>query len=244
VLIETACGNIKLRLYKETPLHQENFIKLARQGYFNGLSFHRVIQNFMIQGGDPESRNAQPAVRLGSGNPGYTIPAEINRQFFHKKGALSAARQGDNVNPEKRSSGSQFFIVQGKTFTKEELGAIQQSKNAKRVELIFHRLFTENKEEFMRLRQEGKNEEFEVCIAELQEKAEAEAKQVGDFAFSPEQIEAYTTLGGYPSLDNEYTVFGEVVEGLDVIDKIADEATDQYDRPLKDIKFTITVVRK
>jgi len=244
VLIETEYGNIKVRLYKETPLHQENFIKLAKQGYFDGLLFHRVIQNFMIQGGDPKSKNAQPGIRLGSGDPGYTIPAEINQQFFHKKGALSAARQGDEINPEKRSSGSQFFIVQGKTFTKEEIEAMQQSKNSKRAGAIFHRLFNEKKEEMMKLRQEGKNEEFDVRIAGLQEKAEAEAKQAGDYLFSPEQIGAYTTIGGYPSLDNEYSVFGEVVEGLEVIDKIAAEATDQHDRPVKDIKFKVTVTRK
>ncbi len=244
ILIETEYGNMKVKLYKETLKHQQNFIKLAKQGYFDGLLFHRVIQNFMIQGGDPGSGNAKPGQQLGSGGPGYTIPAEFNQKFFHKKGALSAARQPDNVNPEKQSSGSQFFIVQGKTYTKEEIDNIQHSKNSGRAALIFRSLFNENKEEVMKLRQEGKEDEFNVRIAELQEKAREEAKQMGDYTFSPEQIEAYTTIGGYPSLDNEYTVFGEVVEGLEVIDKIAAVETDPHDRPVTDVKLKVTVVRK
>ncbi len=244
VLIETSYGNIKVRLYKETPEHQKNFIKLVKQGYFDEQLFHRVIQNFMIQGGDPKSKNAQPGVRLGEGEPGYTISAEINQQLFHKRGALSAARQSDEINPEKRSSGSQFFIVQGEPFTKEALDAMQQSKNSERVQRIFIRLFNENKEEITQLRKSGDREKFNARIDELQEKAETEAKQAGDSIFSPEQIEAYTTIGGCPSLDGEYTVFGEVVEGLNVIDKIAAEATDHYDRPEKDIKFKVTVVKK
>ena len=244
VQIETEFGNMKVKLYKETHEHQKNFIKLAKQGYFDGLLFHRVIRNFMIQGGDPESKNAKQGQQLGSGGPGYTIPAEFNQKFFHKKGALSAARQGDDVNPEKQSSGSQFFIVQGKTFTKEEIENLQQSKNSGRAGLIFRRLFNESRDEVMKLRKDGKEEEFNVRIAELQEKAKAEAEQMGDYSFSPEQIEAYTTIGGYPSLDNEYTVFGEVVEGLEVIDKIAAMGTDTNDRPLNDVKFKVTVLEK
>lgn len=244
VLIETAYGNIKVKLYKETPQHQENFIKLTKDGFYDGLLFHRVIRNFMIQGGDPASRDAKPGVQLGAGDPGYTIPAEFNKQFFHKKGALSAARQGDAMNPEKRSSGSQFFIVQGKTFTQEELQSLQQSKNSGRKQKIFSRLYNENKDELTKLRSEGSVEAFNVRIAELQEKAEAEAKLGEEYVFSPEQIKAYTGIGGYPSLDNEYTVFGEVVEGLDVIDKIAAVETDQRNRPLQDVKFKITVVKK
>lgn len=244
VLIETNYGNMKVKLYKETPKHQKNFIKLAKQGYFDGMLFHRVIQNFMIQGGDPESKNAKQGDQLGSGGPGYTIPAEFNQQFFHKKGALSAARQPDDVNPEKESSGSQFFIVQGKQFPKEEIENLQQSKNSGRTGLVFRRLFNEKKDEIMKLRQDGKDDEFNIRIAELQEKAEAEAKLVADYIFSPEQIEAYSTIGGYPSLDNEYTVFGEVVEGLEVIDKIAAQGTDLANRPMQDVKFKITVIEK
>ena len=243
-MIETDYGNMKVRLFKETPEHQKNFIKLAKQGYFDGMLFHRVIQNFMIQGGDPESKTAKTGERLGSGGPGYTIPAEFNQQFFHKKGALSAARQPDDVNPDKESSGSQFFIVQGKQFTPEEVENLQQSKNSGRAGMVFRRLFNEKKDEIMKLRQDGKDDEFNIRVAELQEKAEAEAKLIPDYIFSPEQIKAYSTVGGYPSLDNEYTVFGEVIEGLEVIDKIAAQGTDPADRPLQDIKFKVTVIEK
>jgi len=244
VLIETDYGNMKIRLYKETPLHQENFLKLARQGYFDGMLFHRVIKNFMIQGGDPNSKNAKPGERLGAGDPGYTIPAEFNQKFFHKRGVLSAAREPDNVNPKKESSGSQFFIVQGRKFTKDEITDIQNKKNSARTGLIYRRLFNEKKAELMKLRQEGKQDEFNLQMADIQENAEKEAKQMPEYTFSPEQIEAYTTIGGYPTLDNEYTVFGEVVEGLDVVDKIAAVETDPADRPLKDIRFKMKIVKK
>lgn len=242
VLIETEYGNMKIKLYKETPLHQQNFIKLAKQGFFDGLLFHRVIQNFMIQGGDPDSRNAKEGTMLGSGDPGYTIPAEFHAQFYHHKGALSAARMGDNVNPKKESSGSQFFIVQGKTFTEEQLASLQQSKKTNKASAIFQRLFNEQKESLMKLREEGKEDEFSVQMAALQEKAETEAAQTPEYVFSDEQKKVYATIGGYPSLDNEYTVFGEVVEGLDVIDKIAAVTTDENDRPIKDVKFKVTVL--
>ncbi len=191
VVIKTEFGDMKVRLYDETPQHRDNFIKLVKEGYYNDLLFHRVIKNFMIQGGDPNSRNAGPNAQLGAGGPGYTIPAEFNSKFFHKKGALSAARQGDAVNPTKASSGSQFYIVQGQTYTEQQL-----------------RSFAANY---------GMN-------------------------ITPEQIEAYTTVGGTPHLDNNYTVFGEVVEGLDVIDKIAAVPTQPGDRPVKDVKMTIEEV--
>lgn len=242
VLIETEYGNIKIKLYKETPLHQENFIKLAKQGFFDDLLFHRVIQNFMIQAGDPDSRNAKEGIQLGSGGPGYTIPAEFNARFYHHKGALSAARMGDDVNPAKESSGSQFFIVQGKTFTEEQLSSLLETKKANRAGAIFRRMFNEQKETLMKLRQEGKEDEFSVQMASLQEKAETEAATMPEIVFSEEQKKTYASVGGYPSLDNEYTVFGEVVEGLDILDKIAAVDTDNYDRPLKDVKFRITVL--
>ena len=243
VLIETEYGNMKIKLYAETPEHQANFIKLAEQGFYNGQIFHRVIHGFMIQGGDPDSKNAQPGALVGTGgDQSFTLPAEFNNRFYHKRGALSAARKGDQVNPEKRSSGSQFFIVQGTPLTKAEIEDIQKSKNLQRGQGIFFRLVNENKEKIAQLRAAGKAEELNALAAELQKKAEEESKQGTDYIFSPEQIEAYTTIGGCPALDNEYTVFGEVTEGLDVIDKIAAQMTDQNDRPLKDIKFKVTVL--
>lgn len=187
VVFNTTAGDFKIRLYDETPLHKENFIKLVKQGYYNGILFHRVIPAFMIQTGDPNSRNARPGQTLGDGGPGYTIPAEFLPQFFHKKGAIAAARQGDQVNPQKKSSGSQFYIVQGQPLTKAQLDALVQSNRHQ--------------------------------------------------PFSDEQIESYTTTGGTPHLDDNYTVFGEVFEGLDIIDKIAAEQTDPRNRPVNDIKI-------
>lgn len=191
VIISTDFGDMKAVLYDETPLHKENFVKLAKEGYFDGTLFHRVIDGFMIQGGDPDSKNAKPGQMLGQGGPDYTVPAEFNPQLIHKKGALAAARMADQVNPDKASSGSQFYIAQGKTYTKDEL---------------------------MNL-----------------------GSRMGR-SFNKTQIDAYTTVGGVPFLDYEYTVFGEIVEGLDVIDKIARVQKDNYDRPTKDIKMTIKVV--
>lgn len=243
VQIDTDFGAIKIKLYKETPLHQKNFLKLVKQGFYDDLIFHRVINNFMIQGGDPNSREAKEGVRLGSGGPGYTVPAEINQQFFHKKGALAAARMPDSVNPKKESSGSQFYIVQGKIFTKAEIENMQKQKNASRSKSIFQKLYKENKQEFEQLRKAGKQDEMNIRVSELREQAEEEAKLQSEYVFSEEQIKAYTTVGGYPSLDNEYTVFGEVIEGLDIIDKIAAVETDRYDRPLKDVKFKIEVAK-
>jgi cyclophilin family peptidyl-prolyl cis-trans isomerase len=187
VLISTSYGDMKIKLYNETPKHRDNFVKLVKQGYFDGTLFHRVIKGFMIQGGDPDSREAKPGQALGMGGPNYTIPAEFNHKYFHKKGALAAARQGDQTNPKKESSGSQFYIVQGKKYTQSEIVA------------------------------QG---------AEM----------------TPEQRKAYTTIGGTPFLDNNYTVFGEVIEGLDVIDKIAAVKTAPGDRPVEDVKVTAKMI--
>jgi len=193
VEIITEFGTMKVRLYDETPLHRDNFIKLVEEGFYNDLLFHRVIKNFMVQGGDPNSKGAEPNTPLGNGGPGYTIPAEIKPGLFHKKGVLSAARLGDQMNPEKASSGSQFYLVQG---TKVPAATLQQF-----------------------------------------------AARSG-YQYSPEQIEAYETVGGTPHLDGQYTVFGEVIEGLDIIDKIAAVPTAPGDRPLKDVKMTMRIVKK
>ena len=190
--IETKYGKIIIKLYNETPKHRDNFIKLVKQGYFNGTLFHRVINKFMIQGGDPDSKNAKPEQALGSGGPGYTVPAEFVSKCFHKKGALAAARLGDGGNPKKESSGSQFYIVQGKTYSIAEL---------------------DNMETMM-----GKK-------------------------FTPEQRLAYSTIGGTPHLDGSYTVFGEVIEGMDVIDKIANAKTAPGDRPIENISMTIKMIK-
>ncbi len=193
VKIETSYGDMVVKLYNETPLHRDNFLKLVKDGTYNDLLFHRVINQFMIQGGDPNSRNAKPGQMLGDGELGYTIPAEFVPSLYHKKGALAAARQADQVNPEKRSSSCQFYIVQGNKWDAERLKMVEQR---------FGHTFTK------------------------------------------EQAEVYATLGGTPFLDGEYTVFGEVVEGIEVVDRIAAVACGPMDRPVEDVKMKMTIIEK
>ena len=181
-----------IRLYDLTPGHRDNMIKLVKEGFYEGQLFHRVIKDFMIQGGDPHSVNADRGQRLGTGGPGYTIPAEFNELLIHKKGALAAARLGDRMNPDQASSGSQFYIVQGQIYTIEILNMLQKDRST---------------------------------------------------PFTQEAIEAYTTLGGTPHLDGAYTVFGEVVEGLDVVDRIASSRTDSNNRPVDDVVYRISLVK-
>lgn len=193
VLLKTSMGDITIALYDETPLHKENFIKLVNDKYYDGVLFHRIIQNFMIQTGDPESKNAKAGQMLGNGGPGYTIPAEFVPECYHKRGAVAAARMGDNVNPKKESSGSQFYIVDGQVFNTAILNrVIQMTKKT----------------------------------------------------FSQEQINTYTSIGGAPHLDGDYTVFGEVISGMEVVDKIAAQAKDGRDRPVQDIKIISAEVIK
>ena len=193
VELETSAGNMTIMLYDETPLHRDNFIKLAESGFYNGLLFHRVINGFMIQGGDPESREASSAKRLGGGGPGYTIPAEIVDTLVHIKGALAAARTGDSVNPEKASSGSQFYIVHGKPVPSSQLEGLEIQKGIK---------------------------------------------------YSERDRAIMTEVGGTPFLDKEYTVFGKVVNGLEIIDKIASVRTGTGDRPESDVMIlNISIIK-
>lgn len=187
----TSKGTIVLKLYNETPIHRDNFIKLVKEGYFNDLLFHRVIEDFMIQGGDPDSRDAAPGKLLGEGDPGYTLPAEIRfPQIYHKRGVLAAAREGDQTNPERRSSGSQFYIVWGKTFNREEI-----------------------------------------------EKIAAHVERTTGYIMPEDLKTYYMHYGGTPHLDGAYTVFGEVVKGIEVVNAIQQVATDRNDRPIEDIKI-------
>ena len=239
VVISTDFGEIKLKLYDDTPEHKQNFLKLIDEGYYDGTLFHRVMEKFMIQGGDPDSKNAAPGSRLGGGNPGYTIPAEILPQHFHKKGALAAARRGGPSNPEKRSSGSQFYIVQGEVFTPGKLDTMEMMRNSRAKNEFLQEKFEEAKPKLDEFRKNNDQDGFNIFVAELRASADSAWTDQPKFSFNDEQREAYTTVGGYPSLDGEYTVFGEVVEGLDVLDKIAAVETDQYDRPKTDIKMEV-----
>jgi cyclophilin family peptidyl-prolyl cis-trans isomerase len=243
VVISTDLGDIRLKLYNETPLHRDNFVKLVKEGYFDGMLFHRVIQNFMIQGGDPQSKNAAPGARLGNGGPGYTIPAEFVPGLFHRKGAIAAARMGDQVNPSKESSGSQFYIVQGKKWRQGELDTLEVRMNSALKQNIQRKLFMESQKELETYRQEKKEDLFNRKMMQVQITADSLYNLAPKMKLSEIQKKVYTSVGGYPSLDGAYTVFGEVTEGFDVIDRIAAEQTDKADRPLRDIKMKIKVVQ-
>lgn len=206
VLIKTSEGKMLVRLYDETPKHKENFLKLVDSGYYDNLLFHRVIEGFMIQGGDPNSKGAAAGAPLGMGGPGYTIPAEFDTALFHQKGALAAARMGDNVNPEKASSGSQFYIVQGKKYTKAQIDNLEKNMQ---------------------------NQEYMKGMHESREAA---------FSFTETQKKAYQEVGGTPFLDGGYTVFGQVIYGLEVIDKIAAVETGSGDRPKEDLVMKIKII--
>lgn len=237
VKLETTLGNITVALYNETPKHRDNFIKLVKEGVYDSTLFHRVIKQFMIQAGDPESKNASDTAMLGNGDVGYTIPAEFNPKFFHKKGVLAAARQGDDVNPEKASSGCQFYIVTGRKFTEPQLLGMENKINEQREEAIFDNLAHQHMKEIYKMRKAGDN----AGLLELQDSLEAEARALADkeekFRFTPEQVKAYSTVGGAPHLDGSYTVFGEVVEGMDVVEKIETAKTNRADRPLTNIRI-------
>ncbi len=243
VIISTSMGDMKVKLYNDTPLHRDNFLKLAGEGFFNDLVFHRIIKDFMVQGGDPDSRNAQAGSRLGNGGPGYTIPAEFVPTLYHKKGALAAARQGDQTNPEKASSGSQFYIVQGKVFRQGELDTLEIKMNEGLQQNIMRTVFLPAQEMLNRYNEEKKQEALKLKIAELQAKVDSIFSTTTKFKFSVAQRQDYTTIGGTPHLDGGYTVFGEVVEGLEVLDKIAAVEIDQANRPLQDIKMKIRLVK-
>ena len=244
VKLETTLGDIVVELYNETPQHRDNFIKLVKEGYYDGVLFHRVIKDFMIQTGDGNSKNAGPETTLGDGDPGYTIEAEfVYPQYFHKRGALAAARTGDQVNPERRSSGSQFYIVTGKIYSSDELKMMTKRLADVKKQDIFRRLVSENGAKIQALQQAQDSAGLQALQNELIQQTEAEAEG-SSFAFTDEQIDAYTTVGGTPHLDGQYTVFGEVISGMDVVDKIQNTTTGRMDRPTVDIKIVKATILK
>ena len=245
VLMTTTLGDVTLKLYDETPQHRDNFEKLVKEGFYDGLLFHRVIKDFMVQGGDPESKDAPANKQLGGGGPGYTIPAEFNPSLYHKKGALAAARTGQG-NPEKRSSGCQFYIVTGKVATEAELLNMEMSANQREEQEAIQKYIETNPEAQAKLAsfQQAYNADpskAQEINAEYMTWAEslkpAALKGITPFAYSDEQKEVYTTIGGTPFLDMNYTVFGEVVEGLDIVDQMGVVATNPGDRPKEDLKI-------
>ncbi len=237
VLIHTTLGDITVMLYGDTPVHRDNFLRLAREGYYDGVLFHRVIKNFMIQTGDPDSKTAGPDAMLGTGGPDYTLEAEIvYPRHFHKRGALAAARTGDNVNPEHRSSGSQFYIVTGNLYSEGQIRQLEKNLEMQNLQNLFNDLARQNSDTIMALRRNRDT----AGLQSLQEKLIAEAEKLAaekPVKLTQEQIDIYTTIGGAPHLDGTYTVFGEVTAGLDVVEKIENTPTGRADRPTTDVKI-------
>lgn len=248
VKISTSFGDMFFTLYDETPKHRDNFKKLIREKYFDDLLFHRIIREFMVQGGDPLSRNADSMQTLGNGGPNYTIPAEINKNLVHTKGALCAARTGDDINPNKESSGSQFYIVQGKKVPKKELEEIMNAKNYQRKQQVFNNMVMKDTVMANRLaliqQTQGKDAVQKYIIQQLGPTIDDEYKKV-EFIYDGNQVNAYAEIGGTPFLDQDYTVFGQMVSGFEVLDKIAIVYTNpQTNRPFKDIKMKISIVKR
>lgn len=249
VKMTTSMGEVTILLYDATPIHRDNFIKLVEEGFYEGLLFHRIIKDFMIQGGDPDSKGAAAGQALGGGGPGYTLEAEIIPGLIHKKGALSAARLGDQGNPEKRSSGSQFYIVTGKVTPMSQLKSMADQQNKQledqKVGAFLqdpaNKSYTDKYSELQKLyqtntpeNQEKATKEFELLLAEIKPLA---LKGFVPAGYTAEQMEVYASVGGTPFLDNNYTVFGEVIEGLDIVDKMGVVKTAPGDRPVEDLKI-------
>lgn len=243
VILSTPYGDMKILLYNDTPIHKQNFLRLAKEGRLDSTIFHRVIPNFMIQGGDPNSINAPGGAELGDGEIGDDLPAEIVYPLhFHKRGALAAAREGDNSNPEKKSSGSQFYIVQGEILTTPELDAIEAKRNTRTKNEIFYKIQPHYQDSLQYYQQHGMKEELanlQMHILSLVTEMIEEQGRV--FSIPEEHRAVYSTIGGTPHLDGDYTVFGEVVEGLDIIDSIAAVPTDLRRRPLHDIRISLHI---
>jgi len=239
VKIETTLGDIIVRLYDETPIHRDNFVKLVKEGYYDGTLFHRVIRDFMIQGGDPDSKGAPAGKMLGVGGPDYTLEAEIKDNLYHKRGALAAARQGDEVNPERRSSGSQFYIVWGQVYKENQLNQLGKQIRMQKVQDVFNDLAKAHRDEIMQMRRERNR----AGLQELQDQLIAKAEnKVGKQGLTDQQMQLYSTVGGTPHLDGQYTVFGEVEEGLNVVEQIQNTATGRGDRPTNDIDMRMTII--
>ena len=236
-------GTMTFELYpEEAPITVDNFLKYVNEGFYDGLTFHRIYRGFMIQGGDPNSKNPVPGASYGTGGPDYTIEAEISPSLFHKRGALAAARQGDEVNPDRRSSGSQFYIAWGKVYNQGQLSQLAKQLEVQAQQQILNRLAMEHKQEIIRLRKERDQQGLMELQDDLIAQTKAIAKEQGVKGLTEEQKKLYSTIGGVPHLDGQYTVFGEVTEGLDVVEKIQNTRTLSGDRPADDIVMRVTVV--
>jgi cyclophilin family peptidyl-prolyl cis-trans isomerase len=243
VLIKTKYGDMKVVLYNQTPLHRDNFMKLTKEGIFDSLIFHRVIKGFMVQGGDPQSKRATKDQVLGDGDLNYTVPAEIIPGIIHKKGVIAAARNGDEENPERRSSATQFYLAQGKVYKLDDVPSIEINLNSRAAESLFLKMKAEKIDTLMLFQMAKNKEGYDKLLEKLKQKAIREMDK-NPIRLTKQQIETYTTLGGIPHLDGAYTVFGEVLEGMAVIDSIAAQPTGKNDRPLENIRMKIEVIKE
>ena len=242
VLLHTTLGDITILLYGDTPRHTENFVKLVKSGHYDGLLFHRVINDFMVQGGDPDSKDAPKGKMLGGGDMGYEIEAEIDfPKHYHHRGAIAAARQGDAVNPERKSSGSQFYIVTGRKFSAGQLDAMEQKAVMQHKQDVFNQLSAEYRDSIMSMRRNRDQVGLDALRDKLAEETERLTANVSTY-FTPEQRETYMREGGTPHLDGTYTVYGRVLEGMDVVDKIQQVETDGNDRPVDDVRIISATV--
>lgn len=245
ICFETTYGNIKVKLYPETVKHRDNFLKLVNEGFYNGVLFHRIIANFMIQAGDPASKTANAGASLGSGDVGYTIPAEfVYPQYYHKRGALAAARQGDEINPKKASSGCQFYIVLGNNYTDNQLDSIDKSNEQKLEGKLFQEVVNTKQDEVKQYRLERSQPKLDALRDSILVEVHTKMKSYPTYKLTQQQRTDYKTVGGTPHLDGDYTVFGEVVEGMDIVDKISKAKTGRNDRPVEDIKVIKAEVEK
>ncbi|MFV0521123.1 MAG: peptidylprolyl isomerase [Mangrovibacterium sp.] len=256
VEIQTNMGNMRFKLYNDTPKHRDEFLKLAKEGYYNGTLFYRVINDFLIQGGSKSSRNAPPGKRIGYGDPDYTVDDEIRTNHFHKKGALCAPRQDDEVNPFKQSDISQFYIIEGSVHSEGQLDTLELAVNIPIKKKITAEIYTpEIKVRLKQLKKEAtETADKEVAKAKAQEfnrmvrnvKSDIQSKMElnpNTLYFTDEQRKAYTSVGGYPELDGKYTVFGECISGFNVIDKISRLKTDANQRPATDVKIQVHIIQ-
>ena len=236
VALETTYGKIILKLYPETAKHRDNFLKLVNQGFYNGVLFHRVIANFMIQAGDPKSKTVAANATLGAGNAGYTIPAEfVYPQYYHKRGALAAAREGDKRNPLKVSSGCQFYIVQGRVYTNNELNEMEKANEEKVYAKLYQDISKSKQTQIDKLKSENDIAKLDATRDTILNEVRTKMINTSTYHFTSQQRKDYTTIGGTPHLDGNYTVFGEVIEGLDVVEKISKAQTTENNRPVENI---------
>lgn len=242
VELKTTMGDIVVELFNDTPLHRDNFLKLVDDGVYDGVLFHRVIDEFMVQAGDPKSKDAPAGASLGSGDLGYTLEAEIMySKHYHKYGALAAARTGDAMNPEKRSSASQFYIVTGRKMSERQFETMDMKRKTQALQSYFQKLAMEHRDSIQALQDAGEHEKLEELRQQLIKETEEKVKPVD----TPDNIKAdYATIGGTPHLDGGYTVYGEVVKGMDVVEKIQKSETDSADRPKEDIRIISAKVIK